>query len=142
MPKYCVGETLKLSCKYEYPVVPMGLNEAVGTLPLILNVGMPSFLITTFTFCSLIAFFGEKLGFQYPWNKYAQVVVRDYVSGAMENTSATLHGDFVQKNFSKKRFFRGSLPVFTRPAMSSKYHLLNHLVQLFAITQDFVFSGG
>ena len=46
----------------------------------------------------MIAFFGEKLGFQYPWNKYAQVVVRDYVSGAMENTSATLHGDFVQKN--------------------------------------------
>jgi aminopeptidase N len=46
----------------------------------------------------MIAFFGEKLGFQYPWNKYVQVVVRDYVSGAMENTSATLHGDFVQKN--------------------------------------------
>jgi aminopeptidase N len=46
----------------------------------------------------MISFFGEKLGFQYPWNKYAQVVVRDYVSGAMENTSATLHGDFVQKN--------------------------------------------
>jgi aminopeptidase N len=46
----------------------------------------------------MISFFGEKLGVQYPWNKYAQVVVRDYVSGAMENTSATLHGDFVQKN--------------------------------------------
>lgn len=46
----------------------------------------------------MISFFGEKLGVKYPWNKYAQVVVRDYVSGAMENTSATLHGDFVQKN--------------------------------------------
>ena len=40
-------------------------------------------------------FFSQKLGFDYPWQKYAQVVARDYVSGAMENTSATLHGDFV-----------------------------------------------
>ena len=42
--------------------------------------------------------FSNKLGVLYPWQKYAQVVVRDFVSGAMENTSATLHGDFVQKN--------------------------------------------
>lgn len=46
----------------------------------------------------MIQFFSDKLGVQYPWEKYAQVVVRDFVSGAMENTSATLHGDFVQKN--------------------------------------------
>ena len=46
----------------------------------------------------MIDFYSNKLGVIYPWNKYAQVVVRDYVSGAMENTSATLHGDFVQKN--------------------------------------------
>jgi aminopeptidase N len=46
----------------------------------------------------MISFYSEKLGVTYPWDKYAQVVVRDYVSGAMENTSATLHGEFVQKN--------------------------------------------
>lgn len=46
----------------------------------------------------MLEFFSNKLGIEYPWNKYAQVVVRDYVSGAMENTSATLHGEFVQKN--------------------------------------------
>lgn len=46
----------------------------------------------------MIDFFGAKLGVPYPWDKYSQVVVRDYVSGAMENTSATLHGEFVQKN--------------------------------------------
>jgi aminopeptidase N len=46
----------------------------------------------------MIDFYSSKLGVDYPWNKYAQVVVRDYVSGAMENTSATLHGEFVQKN--------------------------------------------
>ncbi len=43
----------------------------------------------------MIEFYSKKLGVDYPWAKYAQVVVRDYVSGAMENTSATLHGDFV-----------------------------------------------
>ena len=43
----------------------------------------------------MIDFFSTKLGVDYAWPKYAQIVVRDYVSGAMENTSATLHGDFV-----------------------------------------------
>jgi len=43
----------------------------------------------------MISFFSKKLGIDFPWEKYAQIVVRDYVSGAMENTSATLHGDFV-----------------------------------------------
>ena len=42
----------------------------------------------------MIEFFSTKLGVDYAWPKYAQIVVRDYVSGAMENTSATLHGDF------------------------------------------------
>lgn len=46
----------------------------------------------------MMEFFSQKLGFDYPWSKYAQIVVRDYVSGAMENTSATLHGEFLQRN--------------------------------------------
>ena len=44
----------------------------------------------------VIDFYSQTLGVDYPWNKYSQIVVRDYVSGAMENTSATLHGDYVQ----------------------------------------------
>ena len=48
----------------------------------------------------MLDFFSKKLGVPYPWPKYSQVVVRDYVSGAMENTSAVIFGDFVQK---KKR---------------------------------------
>ncbi len=44
----------------------------------------------------MIEFFSKKLGIDFPWNKYSQIVVRDYVSGAMENTTATLHGDYVQ----------------------------------------------
>ncbi|MCC7331287.1 MAG: M1 family metallopeptidase [Flavobacteriales bacterium] len=45
----------------------------------------------------MISFFSQKLGVKYPWKKYSQVVVRDYVSGAMENTTAVIHGDFVQQ---------------------------------------------
>ncbi|MDO6432601.1 M1 family metallopeptidase [Flavitalea sp. BT771] len=43
-----------------------------------------------------MAFFSRVLGVDFPWNKYAQVVVRDYVSGAMENTSAALFGEATQ----------------------------------------------
>lgn len=46
----------------------------------------------------MIGFFSEVTGVPYPWNKYHQVVVRDYVSGAMENTSASLFGEFMNEN--------------------------------------------
>jgi aminopeptidase N len=44
----------------------------------------------------VMEFYSKTLGVDYPWYKYSQIVVRDYVSGAMENTSATLHGVYVQ----------------------------------------------
>jgi aminopeptidase N len=44
----------------------------------------------------MIGFYSELLGYNYAWDKYHQVVVKDFVSGAMENTSAVIHGDFVQ----------------------------------------------
>lgn len=44
----------------------------------------------------MLDFFSERLGIDYPWQKYAQVVVRDFVSGAMENTTAVIFGEFVQ----------------------------------------------
>lgn len=37
----------------------------------------------------MIALFEEVTGITYPWAKYSQVVVRDFVFGGMENTSAT-----------------------------------------------------
>ena len=46
----------------------------------------------------MLDFFSEVLGYDYPWDKYAQIVCRDYVSGAMENTGAVVFGEFVQKN--------------------------------------------
>jgi aminopeptidase N len=45
----------------------------------------------------MMEFFSQLLGFTYPWQKYSQIIVRDYVSGAMENTSASLFGEFVQR---------------------------------------------
>ncbi|WP_229748798.1 M1 family metallopeptidase [Hymenobacter frigidus] len=45
----------------------------------------------------MLEFYSNRLGVEYPWNKYAQIVCRDYVSGAMENTTATLHGEQVQR---------------------------------------------
>ncbi|WP_408030656.1 M1 family aminopeptidase [Tenacibaculum xiamenense] len=41
----------------------------------------------------MLAFFSKITGVEYPWNKYAQIVGRDYVSGAMENTTAVIHGE-------------------------------------------------
>ena len=47
----------------------------------------------------MMKFFSEKItGVEYPWNKYAQIIGRDYVSGAMENTTATLHQESAQQN--------------------------------------------
>ncbi len=46
----------------------------------------------------MIDFYSRITGVNYPWPKYAQIVVRDYVSGAMENTTATLHGEFAQQD--------------------------------------------
>jgi aminopeptidase N len=46
----------------------------------------------------MIKFFSEKLGVEFPWQKYAQIVGRDYVSGAMENTTATLHQESAYQN--------------------------------------------
>ena len=45
----------------------------------------------------MLTYFSKILGFEYPWNKYHQVVVEDFVSGAMENTTATIHGDFLHQ---------------------------------------------
>ncbi len=46
----------------------------------------------------MMKFFSEKLGVEFPWVKYAQIVGRDYVSGAMENTTATLHQESAYQN--------------------------------------------
>ncbi len=54
----------------------------------------------------MMDFFSDYTGVVYPWSKYAQIIGRDYVSGAMENTTAVMHqemayqtlGDLVDQN--------------------------------------------
>ncbi len=46
----------------------------------------------------MISYFSKITGVEYPWNKYAQITGRDYVSGAMENTTATLHQESAQQD--------------------------------------------
>jgi aminopeptidase N len=45
----------------------------------------------------MLTFFSEKLGYNFPWQQYAQIVIRDYVSGAMENTGAVTFGEYAQQ---------------------------------------------
>ncbi|HSR38526.1 MAG TPA: M1 family aminopeptidase, partial [Phnomibacter sp.] len=47
---------------------------------------------------AMMEYFSKLVGMEYPWPKYAQMVGRDYVSGAMENTTATLHGTAAYQN--------------------------------------------
>lgn len=44
----------------------------------------------------MLTFFSDILGYDYPWDKFHQVVVRDFVSGAMENTGCVVHFDKLQ----------------------------------------------
>ena len=46
----------------------------------------------------MITLFSKLTGVDFPWAKYSQIVGRDYVSGAMENTTATLHQESAQQD--------------------------------------------
>ncbi len=46
----------------------------------------------------MIAYFKRITGVDYVWPKYAQIVGRDYVSGAMENTTSTLFQEGAQQD--------------------------------------------
>jgi aminopeptidase N len=46
----------------------------------------------------MMTYFSRITGVEYPWVKYAQIVGRDFVSGAMENTTATLHQESAQQD--------------------------------------------
>ena len=47
---------------------------------------------------AMMAFYEKITGVNYPWPKYAQMTARDFVTGAMENTTATLHSDAAQQD--------------------------------------------
>ena len=49
----------------------------------------------------MMTYFSDLLGVPFVWEKYAQIVVHDYISGAMENTTAVVHGTNMQQNYRK-----------------------------------------
>jgi aminopeptidase N len=42
----------------------------------------------------MVDFLEAETGIKYPWESYSQVMVQDFLYGAMENTTATIFGDF------------------------------------------------
>ncbi|MBS1514698.1 MAG: M1 family metallopeptidase [Bacteroidetes bacterium] len=54
----------------------------------------------------MVKVFSEKYGVVYPWAKYAQITVKDFIYGGMENTSATVLNERayywpeIEKNYS------------------------------------------
>ncbi|MCG9879834.1 MAG: M1 family metallopeptidase [Bacteroidia bacterium] len=42
----------------------------------------------------MVDFLEEETGVKYPWESYSQIMVQDFLYGAMENTTATIFGDF------------------------------------------------
>ncbi len=42
----------------------------------------------------IMNFFENEIGVPYPWESYSQIPVQDFMYGAMENTTATVYGDF------------------------------------------------
>jgi aminopeptidase N len=46
----------------------------------------------------MMAYFSKLTGVEYPWIKYSQITGRDYVAGAMENTTATIHQESAQQD--------------------------------------------
>jgi len=43
---------------------------------------------------AMVDFYEKEIGFKYPWESYSQIPVQDFMFGAMENTTATVFGDF------------------------------------------------
>lgn len=57
---------------------------------------------------AMMDFFSKKIGVDYPYDKYAQVVAWDFIYGGMENTSAstqteyTLHPESIEEDYSSE----------------------------------------
>ena len=73
------GNFTKLEDKYH------GVPLAFYTLPSEKAPAINSFRDTR----DMLAFFEQEIGMAYPWPKYDQTCVNDFVAGGMENTSAT-----------------------------------------------------
>ena len=67
------------------------LKDSAGGLPLEYYVYPDQVDDARICFCetpAIMKFFSDRIGYAYPWEKYAQVLIRNFTVGGMENTSA------------------------------------------------------
>ena len=72
------------------------LEDRYGDLPLAFWTPASRIAFATNSFAgtrAMLAFFERETGVKYPWAPYDQVVVDDFVMGAMENTTQTTHSE-------------------------------------------------
>jgi aminopeptidase N len=73
---------------------------------------------TTYKYAEdMVDFYEKETGVKYGWERYSQIPVQEYMFGAMENTTATVYGDFF---FVDKRSF------LDRPYVGVNAHELAH----------------
>lgn len=78
----------------------------------------PQDIAATYRYSSeMMDWMQEELGVPYPWPTYANVPVQDFMYGAMENTTATVFGDF---------YLHDERAAIERPYLSTNAHELTH----------------
>ena len=93
-------------------------------------------------------YFEKEFGVSYPWKKYSQVPVQEFMYGAMENTTATIFGDFYlvgPREFLDRNYVRVNAHELVHQwfgdmitARSSKHHWLQ---EGFATHFDMTYQG-
>lgn len=93
-------------------------------------------------------FFEKEIGLAYPWKSYSQIPVQDFMYGAMENTTATIFGDFYlvdDRSYTDKNYVRVNAHELAHQwfgdmvtARSSAHHWLQ---ESFATHYDMVIQG-
>ena len=78
----------------------------------------PETAVPTYKYSAeMMDFIANETGFNYPWQTYANVPVQDFMFGAMENTTATIYGDFLLTD---------ALAAIERDYMAVNAHELTH----------------
>ncbi|MEQ8909033.1 MAG: M1 family metallopeptidase [Vicingaceae bacterium] len=93
-------------------------------------------------------FFENEIGVPYPWKTYAQIPVQDFMYGAMENTTATIFGDFYlvdERTYLDRNYVRVNAHELAHQwfgdmvtARSSAHHWLQ---ESFATHYDMMYQG-
>jgi aminopeptidase N len=80
-----------------------GVQENLWYYPDLANRVKPTYLEST----EMLDFFEQEIGISFPWENYSQIPVQDFMYGAMENTTATVFGDFFyvdQRSFIDRKY--------------------------------------